>query len=93
MNEKDVERINKNYRLIDAGAISELFENTIQSVAKLAVDERMEKLIHDVINPMLDDMIRQLHSMKNNVIATMIGKDDTPIKVIRYINESEEEEE
>lgn len=92
MNEKDVERINKNYRLIDAGAISELFQDAIQSVAKLAVDERMEKPIHDAINPMLDDMIRQLHSMMNNVIATMIGKDDTPVKVIRHINESEEEE-
>ena len=79
--------------MIDAGAISELFENTIQSVAKLAVDGRMEKPIHDVINPMLDDMIRQLHSMKNNVISTMIGKDDTPVKVIRHINESEEEAE
>lgn len=87
-----IKEMNKTGRLLNAGAISELFQDAIQSVAKLAVDERMEKPIHDAINPMLDDMIRQLHSMMNNVMATMLLKDDVPMKAVKNEQEKEEEE-
>lgn len=81
MTEEDIKEINKLARTIYGGAIAERFDVAIEQISTIAVDERVSEPIHKAINPMLDDMIRQLYSMKNNVMACMIGKDDTPMKV------------
>ena len=81
MTEEDIKEINKVARMINGGAIAEKFDFVIEQISRIAVDYRISTPIHKTINPMLNDMIRQLNSMKNNVMACMIGKDDTPMKV------------
>ena len=83
MTEEDIKEMNKVARMIYGGAIAERFDVAIEQIAKIAVDERISEPIHKTINPMLDEMIRQLHSMRNNVMACMIGEDDTPMKVVQ----------
>ena len=83
MSEEIAEEINKVARMIYEGAIGERFDFIIEQLGRIAVDERITNEIHKTINPMLDDMICQLNSMKNNVIACMVGRDDTPMKVVQ----------
>ncbi len=68
-----------------AGAIADRFDVAIEQISRIAVDDRVPKSIHVVINPMLDDMIRDLSIMRNNITGCMIGKDDTPMKVAQPV--------
>lgn len=81
MTEEDIKEMNRVAGMIYGGAIAERFDVAIEQISRIAVDERVSEPIHKAINPMLDEMIRQLHSMRNNVMACMIGKDDTSMKV------------
>lgn len=81
MSDEITKEINKVAGSIYSGAVGERFEFVIEQISRIAVDYRIPSPIHKTINPMLNDMIRQLNSMKNNVMACMIGKDDTPMKV------------
>lgn len=81
MTEEDVKKINEFGRMKSVGAIAEKFDSIIEQIGKVAGDYRISPSIHKTINPMLDDMIRQLYIMRNNVMACMIGVDDTPMKV------------
>lgn len=74
-------RMQETSRNINVGYLSALFDTSIEYIGKIAVDERISSVIHDIINPMLDDMIRQLYSMKNNTMATMMFESDDRIKV------------
>lgn len=85
MTDEDIKEINKVGRMINGGAIAEKFDTIIEQIGRIAVDYRISASIHKTINPMLNDMIRQLNSMKNNVMACMIGKDDTPMKVAQPV--------
>ncbi len=67
-----IKEMNKTGRLLNAGAIAELFQETIEHIAKLAVEERIDSKLHNKINPILDEMICQLNEMKNNVLGTMM---------------------
>ena len=84
MTEEDIKEINKLSRMINGGAIAERFDVAVEQISRIAVNDRISEPIHKTINPMLDEMIRQLNSMKNNVMACMIGKDDTPMKVAQH---------
>lgn len=81
MTEEDIKKINKITRMMYSGAIADRFDVAIEQLSRIAVDDRISEPIHKTLNPMLDDMIRQLHIMRNNAMACMIGKDDTPMKV------------
>ena len=81
MTEEDIKEINKLGRMINGGAIAERFDVAIVQISRIVVDDRISEPIHKTINPMLNEMIRQLNSMKNNVMACIIGMDDTPMKV------------
>ena len=83
MTEEDIKEMNKVASMIYGGAIAERFDVAIEQMSRIAVDDRISEPIHKTINPMLDEMIRQLLSMRNNVMACMIGKDDTPMKVVQ----------
>jgi hypothetical protein len=85
MTEEDVKKINEFGRMKSVGAIAEKFDSIIEQIGKVAGDYRISPSIHKTINPMLDDMIRQLYIMRNNVMACMIGVDNTPMKVAQPI--------
>ena len=69
---------------INVGYLSALFDTAIEYIGKIAVDERISEPIHKAINPMLDDMIGQLHSMKNNTMATIMFEDGEETKVVQH---------
>lgn len=91
MTGEDIKEMRKVARMINGGAIAERFDFIIEQLGRIAVDYRVPSPIHKTINPMLNEMIRQLNSMKGNVMACMIGKDDTPMKVAQPINEKEDD--
>lgn len=70
-------------RNINVGYLSALFDTAIESISKIAVDERISNAIHKTINPMLDGMIDELCSMKNNTLATMMFVNDEKTKVVQ----------
>ncbi len=73
----------KTSRNINVGYLSALFDTAIEYISKITIDERISKPIHKTINPMLDDMVGQLHSMKNNLMATMMFEGGERTKVIQ----------
>lgn len=77
------EMMRKTSRNIDVGYLSALFDTTIESISKIAVDERISNVIHKTINPMLDNMIDELYSMKNNTLATMMFANDEKTKIVQ----------
>lgn len=81
--EKFEEMMQKTSRNINVGYLSALFDTAIEYISKITIDERISKPIHKTINPMLDDMVGQLHSMKNNLMATMMFEGGERTKVIQ----------
>ena len=90
MNEQFEEMMRKTSRDINVGYLSALFDTAIEYIAKIAVDERISNAIHKIINPMLDDMIRQLHSMKNNTMATIMFEGGDKTKVMQPVSRIQE---
>lgn len=93
MTEQFEEMMRKTARNINVGYLSALFDTAIETISKIAVDERISEPIHKAINPMLDDMIGQLHSMKNNTMATMMfeGGEETKVMQPKSLNVTKEE--
>lgn len=83
MTEQFEEMMRKTSRNINVGYVSALFDTAIEYIGKIAVDERIPNPIHKTINPMLDGMIRQLHSMKHNTMATIMLESDEKTKVVQ----------
>lgn len=83
MTEQFEKMMQETARNINVGYLSALFDTAIEYIAKIAVDERISEPIHKAINPTLDDMIRQLHSMKNNTMATMMYEGGEKTKVMQ----------
>lgn len=83
MTEQFEEMMQKTTRNINVGYLSALFDTAIEYISKIAVDDRISEPIHKAINPMLDDMIGQLHSMKNNTMATMMFEGGEETKVVQ----------
>lgn len=79
------EMMQKTTRNINVGYLSALFDTAIEYISKIAVDDRISEPIHKAINPMLDDMIGQLHSMKNNTMATMMFEGGGETKVVQPV--------
>lgn len=90
MTEQFEKMMGKTARNINVGYLSALFDMAIESISKIAVDERIPSAIHKTINPMLDDMIDELCSMKNNTLATIMFEGGEETKVVQ-LNEKESE--
>lgn len=84
MTEQFEEMMRKTTRNIDVGYLSALFDTAIEYISKITVDDRISEPIHQAINPTLDDMIGQLYSMKNNMMATMMFEGGEKTKVVQY---------
>lgn len=83
MTEQFEEMMSKTARNVNAGYLSAMFDMAIECIAKIAVDERIPNAIHKTVNPMLDEMIDELHSMKNNTMATVMFANDEKTKVVQ----------
>ena len=81
MKEDEFDRMRSNARHYNAGALKQQFDDAIYCIGRLAVSDLISKEAHKIIDPKLDDMIRELHSMTNYVLATMICGDGAPMRV------------
>lgn len=85
MTEQFEEMLRNTSRNIDVGYLSALFDTAIEYISKIAVDERISEPIHKAINPTLNDMVGQLYSMKNNMMATMMFEGGVKTKVVQPV--------
>ena len=59
-------------RYMNAGRMMAYFDDAMYCIGRIATTEMVDDKVHDVINPELDEMIKRLHTLKENVLCAMM---------------------